>query len=100
MTKSIVIYGGQFNPIHLAHMVVASEVNDVIKPDIFYFLPSYMSPLKVHDNYLDANHRVAMIHKVIKELGFGEVYLDEIERKGQSYTFDTVHSMLEKKSRG
>ncbi|MBU6131881.1 nicotinate (nicotinamide) nucleotide adenylyltransferase [Staphylococcus xylosus] len=96
MTKSIVIYGGQFNPIHLAHMVVASEVNDVIKPDIFYFLPSYMSPLKVHDNYLDANHRVAMIHKVIKELGFGEVYLDEIERKGQSYTFDTVRSMLEK----
>ncbi len=96
MTKSIVIYGGQFNPIHLAHMVVASEVNDVIKPDIFYFLPSYMSPLKVHDNYLDANHRVAMIHKVIKELGFGEVYLDEIERKGQSYTFDTVRSILEK----
>ena len=37
MTKSIVIYGGQFNPIHIAHMVVASEVNHAIKPDKFIF---------------------------------------------------------------
>ncbi|MCD0946352.1 nicotinic acid mononucleotide adenylyltransferase, partial [Staphylococcus aureus] len=24
--KKIVLYGGQFNPIHTAHMIVASEV--------------------------------------------------------------------------
>ncbi|MCD8786340.1 nicotinate (nicotinamide) nucleotide adenylyltransferase [Staphylococcus gallinarum] len=96
MTKSIVIYGGQFNPIHIAHMVVASEVNHAIKPDKFIFLPSYMSPLKVQDEYLDAKFRVEMIKRTIDELGFGEICLDEIERKGQSYTFDTILQMLER----
>lgn len=37
MSKKIVLYGGQFNPIHTAHMMVASEVFHKIKPDEFYF---------------------------------------------------------------
>ncbi|MFK4180181.1 nicotinate (nicotinamide) nucleotide adenylyltransferase [Staphylococcus cohnii] len=96
MSKKIVLYGGQFNPIHTAHMVVASEVNHVIKPDLFYFIPSYMSPLKAHDDYLDAKYRIDMIHCAINELGFGSVYLDEVERKGQSYTYITIKHILEK----
>lgn len=90
MANSIVIYGGQFNPIHTAHMLVASEVNNLLKPDKFYFMPSHMSPLKSHDDYLDAHYRVTMIEKTIEELGFGELCLDEIEREGQSYTYDTI----------
>ena len=35
--KKIVLYGGQFNPIHTAHMLVANEVFHKIKPDVFYF---------------------------------------------------------------
>ena len=46
MNKKIVLFGGQFNPIHTAHLAVASEVYHAIKPDIFFFLPSYMAPLK------------------------------------------------------
>jgi len=37
MTKKIVLYGGQFNPIHTAHMVVATEVYHFIQPDHFLF---------------------------------------------------------------
>ncbi|MCG7338571.1 nicotinate (nicotinamide) nucleotide adenylyltransferase [Staphylococcus sp. ACRSN] len=96
MTNSIVLYGGQFNPIHIAHMVVASEVNHKIQPDKFIFLPSFMSPLKVQDEYLDAKYRVEMIKRAIDELGFGEICLDEIERKGQSYTYDTIINFLDK----
>ena len=56
--KKIVLYGGQFNPIHTAHMLVANEVFHKIKPDVFYFLPSYMAPLKTHDDYLDLLCRI------------------------------------------
>ncbi|MDG0842591.1 nicotinate (nicotinamide) nucleotide adenylyltransferase [Staphylococcus equorum] len=94
MTESIVLYGGQFNPIHTAHMVVASEVNNVIKPEKFYFIPSYMSPLKEHNDFLDVQFRIDMIQCAIKELGFGTICLDEIEREGQSYTYDTVEHIL------
>ncbi|PHK49714.1 nicotinate (nicotinamide) nucleotide adenylyltransferase [Staphylococcus edaphicus] len=96
MAKSIVLYGGQFNPIHIAHMVVASEVNAYIKPDEFYFIPSYMSPLKKHTDYLDATYRIEMIQSVIDDLGFGSICLNEIDRQGQSYTYDTVKYILDK----
>lgn len=88
--KKVVLYGGQFNPVHIAHMIVASEVFHVIQPDYFYFLPSYMSPLKEHDDFLDAKYRVHMLKLIIKELGFGEISYIDLERQGQSYTYDTM----------
>ncbi|MBE5667333.1 nicotinate-nucleotide adenylyltransferase [Staphylococcus sp. SS251] len=88
--KKIVLYGGQFNPIHTAHMIVASEVFHELKPDEFYFLPSFMSPLKQHHDFLDVHHRLTMIQLVIDELGFGKICDLEIERGGQSYTYDTI----------
>ncbi|MDO5374649.1 MAG: nicotinate (nicotinamide) nucleotide adenylyltransferase [Staphylococcus rostri] len=91
--KRIVIYGGQFNPIHSAHEMIASEVNAALQPDTFYFMPSYMSPLKEHHDPIDIEDRLAMIRLVIDNLGFGTLRLDEIERKGQSYTFDTLSAI-------
>lgn len=71
--KKIVLYGGQFNPIHTAHMIVASEVFHELQPDEFYFLPSFMSPLKKHNNFIDVQHRLTMIQMIIDELGFGDI---------------------------
>src|SRR5699024_3707305 len=62
----------------------------------FYFIPSYMSPLKEHNDFLDAQFRIEMIQRAINELGFGSIYMNEIERKGQSYTYDTVKHILKK----
>ncbi|BBD89867.1 nicotinate-nucleotide adenylyltransferase [Staphylococcus caprae] len=86
----IVLYGGQFNPIHTAHMVVASEIYHQLQPDAFYFLPSYMAPLKEHDDFQDSSYRMKMIELVIEDLGFGNICTAELERKGQSYTYDTL----------
>ena len=88
------LYGGQFNPIHTAHLLVANEVYHQLKPDKFYFLPSYMAPLKTHDDYLDAKYRIKMIQLAIEELGFGEICQIELERKGQSYTYETLKISL------
>lgn len=96
MTQSIVLYGGQFNPIHTAHMAVASEVYHQLKPDRFLFLPSYMSPLKRHNAELNTSHRLKMLEMATDALGFGEVCLDEIERQGQSYTYDTLKAIKAK----
>ncbi|AKC76066.1 nicotinate-nucleotide adenylyltransferase [Staphylococcus sp. EG-SA-6] len=92
--KAIVLYGGQFNPIHTAHLLVANEVYHQLKPDKFYFLPSYMAPLKTHDDYLDAKYRIKMIQLAIEELGFGEICQIELERKGQSYTYETLKDIV------
>ncbi|ANZ33236.1 nicotinate-nucleotide adenylyltransferase [Staphylococcus carnosus] len=93
MTQSVVLYGGQFNPVHTAHAAVASEVYHTLKPDRFLFLPSYMSPLKAHRSELNTEHRAHMLELAAAELGFGEVCLAEIERKGESYTYDTIRAL-------
>lgn len=93
--EKIVLYGGQFNPIHTAHMIVASEVFHELQPDEFYFLPSFMSPLKKHNNFIDVQHRLTMIQMIIDELGFGDICDDEIKRGGQSYTYDTIKAFKE-----
>ncbi|MDU3979579.1 MAG: nicotinate (nicotinamide) nucleotide adenylyltransferase [Staphylococcus epidermidis] len=80
MNKKIVLFGGQFNPIHTAHLAVASEVYHAIKPDIFFFLPSYMAK---------------MIQLAIKEIGFGEICTTDLDRKGPSYTYETILHLKE-----
>ncbi|MCU5746411.1 nicotinate (nicotinamide) nucleotide adenylyltransferase [Staphylococcus sp. SQ8-PEA] len=93
MSKTIVIYGGQFNPIHTAHLLVASEVYHQINPDLFYFLPSYKSPLKAHSRSLNTEHRLNMLKLAIRELGFGEINYLDIEREGESYTYNTIKTI-------
>ena len=53
-----------------------------------------MAPLKTHDDYLDAKYRIKMIQLAIEELGFGEICQIELERKGQSYTYETLKISL------
>lgn len=96
MKEKVVIYGGQFNPVHIAHLEVASEVYHTIKPDRFIFLPSYMSPLKAHQTNLNTKHRIKMLELAVKELGFGEISLLEIKREGQSYTYDTINEIKDR----
>ena len=76
----IVLYGGQFNPIHTAHMVVASEIYHQLQPDAFYFYRA-MAPLKEHDDFLDSSYRMKMIELVIEDLGFGNICTAELERR-------------------
>ena len=89
--KKIMIYGGQFNPIHVGHMLVASEAYQFVKPDEFVFLPSYQSPLKSHnESQLLENERIDMLKLAIEDLEFGVIDKREINRQGTSYTFDTI----------
>lgn len=89
--KKLMIYGGQFNPIHIGHMLVASETYQFVQPDEFIFLPSYQSPLKEHDeSYLIEKERINMLELAIQDLEFGIIDQRELVRKGTSYTFDTI----------
>ena len=79
----------------LAQTLSQATNSHKIKPDVFYFLPSYMAPLKEHNDYLDAHYRIKMINMVIEQLGFGNICYAELERKGQSYTYDTLKALID-----
>ena len=91
----IILYGGTFDPLHIGHLVVANEVHAAFRPDRFIFMPAAHSPLKSRHAVATDEERLKMLTLGIAELGFGEVSTFELERRGQSYTYDTVKYLAE-----
>lgn len=84
----IAIFGGSFNPIHKGHIKIAQTAITELNLDKLYFVPAYKSPFKSKEKYVDAHHRVAMLEEVMPEKS--AICPFEINRKGISYTIDTV----------
>ncbi len=88
------IFGGTFNPPHIAHSIVADNVRQQLNLDKIIFIPSGNPPLK---ESIPAEQRLAMA-----KLAFGndrnfEVSEIEIEDAGdKSYTVDTLRKLKKK----
>ena len=87
---NIGIFGGSFNPPHMAHLVVAETVRDLFGLDKILWIPGYIPPHKTHLRLVDANHRLAMVELAAASNPHFEVSDLEIARKGTSFTVDTV----------
>lgn len=87
------IFGGTFNPPHIAHSIVADNVREQLKLDRILFIPSGNPPLKESISHI---HRLAMT-----KLAFGndenfEVSDIEIRNPGEkSYTVNTLAGLKE-----
>jgi nicotinate-nucleotide adenylyltransferase len=55
------IFGGTFDPIHLAHLVVAEQTREQAQLDQVWFLPSYQPPHKQQHEIVSFERRVEMI---------------------------------------
>lgn len=84
------IYGGSFNPPHIAHLVVAEAVRDQFGLDKILWIPGYIPPHKTHLRLVDAEHRLAMVKLATANNPLFDVSNIEIARKGTSFTIDTV----------
>ena len=84
----IAIFGGSFNPIHKGHIKVAQMAIEKLNLNKLIFVPAFKSPFKKNEKYIDGKHRVKMIN-LVKEKKM-ETSSFEINRKGPSYTFETI----------
>ncbi len=87
------IYGGSFDPVHLAHMLVAETVRDQLKLDKILWIPAAQSPLKQGVAPSEAKDRVEMLRLAIGGHPAFEIDEREIHRGGVSYTIDTVRDL-------
>ena len=92
--QKVGIMGGTFNPIHNGHIQLAKCAYETLKLDKVLFMPSGNSYLK--KNVLDAKHRVAMTQAAIADCPNFELSLVEVEREGNTYTYDTLQRMTAK----
>ncbi|MBI5475601.1 MAG: nicotinate-nucleotide adenylyltransferase [Ignavibacteriales bacterium] len=90
---NIGIFGGSFNPPHMGHLIVAESVRDQLRLDKILFIPAAQSPNKPDTSLAVAKHRLEMTELAVKGCTGFEVSNIEIERKGLSYTVDTVQAL-------
>ena len=85
--------GGTFNPPHIAHLICAEEVYDLLKFDKVLFIPSARPPHKNNNEIVDAHHRYEMTVLATKDNPHFEASRIELDRPGRSYTIETVKEL-------
>jgi len=84
------ILGGTFNPIHLAHLRIAEEVQQACGLDRVLFIPAAEPPHKDVAGDVSFAHRLAMVEAAIREYPSFQVSDLEIHRSGKSFSVDTL----------
>ena len=84
----ICLFGGSFNPIHKGHLKIARMAIKKLNLDQLIFIPCQRNPFKKDMNYANGKDRWKMIEMVLEDKM--SISSFEIDRKGNSYTIDTV----------
>ena len=93
--KQIGILGGNFNPVHHAHLVVADQVRQQLGLDQVLLMPEYGPPHVDKKETIDEQHRLKMLELAIEGIEGLGIETIELERKGISYTYDTMKLLTE-----
>ena len=91
--KKIAIYGGTFDPVHHAHLILAREAIETLGLEKVILVPAAISPLKKAAPVANGDVRLAMLRAAIKNQPEFEVNECELLRPPPSYTIDTVEEI-------
>lgn len=93
MRERIGIFGGTFDPIHVAHLVAAVEARRALGLDRVLLVPAGDPWQKRGQVSAPAADRLAMVEAAIEGIDGLEVCTVEVERSGPSYTADTLEAL-------
>lgn len=84
------VFGGSFDPPHVGHLALAEWARDELALDRVLFVPAAQPPHKRAAVATPARHRLAMTRLATRGHAAFEVSTIEMERRGPSYTVDTL----------
>lgn len=87
------IFGGSFNPPHIAHLILAESLYENLSLDKVLFMPSSTPPHKQNDTLLDPTDRLRLVNLAIVGNDRFSVSDLEIKRGGTSYTIETITAL-------
>jgi nicotinate-nucleotide adenylyltransferase len=89
----VALLGGSFDPVHAGHVALAELFDRLLHPDQLRIVPAGRPWQKTGLEASDAD-RVAMLELAFERAGFPvTIDLQEIERKGATYTIDTLRGV-------
>ena len=87
------VFGGTFDPIHVAHLAVAESARDALGLERVLFIPNRQPPHKPDQAITPAAARLAMVRAAIADNPAFQVSTIELDRDGPSYTSDTLEAL-------
>lgn len=97
--ERIGIYGGTFNPVQIAHLIIAEQFAEEMELDKCILVPAAVSPFKTgsHEKEdVSAAHRLEMLSIAAGGNPLFQIDPFEIEHGGVSYSIETVNYVHEK----
>ena len=89
------VIGGSFDPIHIAHLIMADTVREVLGLDRVLFMPAGEQPLKRGKPATPAEQRAAMVQLAIEGNPYFILSRVDLDRTGPSYTADSMERLRE-----
>ena len=86
----VAIFGGSFDPVHLAHLVLAEYAREARSLDKVVFVPASRPPHKPQGPLAPGSERFEMLRLAVAHNPHFEVSAMELERDVPSYTLVTV----------
>jgi nicotinate-nucleotide adenylyltransferase len=87
--RRVCLFGGTFDPIHNAHLKIASEAQEKFAVDPILFVPAANPPHKASSSLTDYEHRFRMVELACAPFpGFEASRLEHGQER--SYTIDTI----------
>jgi nicotinate-nucleotide adenylyltransferase len=92
---NIGIFGGTFNPIHIAHLYIAEEIRESMGLDEVVFVPSSVPPHKEVEYKVSAERRLKMVELAVEGNPAFKVSDMELKLPIPSYSIKTVERFQE-----
>lgn len=89
------MFGGSFNPIHNGHIKLVETMTEHFSLDKVYVVPTFLTPLKDSSHLASAIDRLSMCRLAFSDNDKVEVSSIEVDRRGKSYTVDTLNELEE-----
>lgn len=94
--RKIGVMGGTFNPIHMGHLLLAEWAMEAAGLDQILFIPTGIPYMKGKCHVLSGEMRLQMTALAIEDHPAFKVSGMEVERKGYTYTCDTMEQLKKK----
>ena len=93
--KKIALFGGTFDPVHLAHLAITAEAQRACGLNQVILIPCWQSPHKREKKAAAPEHRLEMLRLATKDLPWAHVTSWELDRKEPSYSWMTARHFAE-----
>ncbi len=91
--RRIGVFGGTFDPIHIGHLIIASDLQYALALDQVLFVLAARPPHKNRQEVSPDNQRIAMLELALTNNDSFVISEIELHRDGASYTADTLETL-------